>query len=159
MNEQNQISKKRSLITTFVLLGYMLATTPKKGSNEEEFSQVPSVLFDETWEGFPLISPFLEELTTQGFLETVDGKYRTTKFGEKMALQATHNQPDFQRLADNNINVAFAMLIAAYKALEVHLKEQTALVSGQTQLVQSIQDCTKFLCEKLGFEMKPLKKK
>lgn len=153
-----EVSIKRSLISTFLLLGQMLWTSPKKNTGEEAFAQIPGSILDPEWNGHEYISPYLNELVQQGYL-TKDMKlgYALTPFGQKMALQSIHNTPDFGRLADKGTSTCFAMLFAAVSGLKNHLKEQSRLTVGKDDtLVRNVQDTAEFFAAKLGMKLVPI---
>lgn len=153
------IDKKRSIPSTAMLMMLMMANSPKKGNaTEEAFSPVASLFFDENWEGFAHIKPLLDELCVQGYVskDLKTGKYELTGFGQKICLQNTHNTPDFKRLADANVSTCFAMMLAAFHALENHLREQDRIVAAKSpELTDNLRAMVNFFAEKLGMNDTP----
>ena len=131
MSTDNQVpvSTKRSLISTMVLIATMIRTSPRR-DEEKAASPFMDTLFDPNWTGSEIFTKGLEELTQQGYV-TPEGKL--TPFGEKVALQAIQNSPDYRRIASNNVNAAFAMLFTAGDALREMIKNKIS-PGGKTDM-------------------------
>lgn len=146
----NKKDLKRSLNSTFVLIGAMLASSAR---DEGEIAVQPVA---ESIFGLqhPALIDNIEELTRQGYLRIDDdGNLRMTAFGEKMALQATQNTPNFARVAATNANTAFAMLFAAFIALrDIHLVNQPTIVTGDggSNMVENLKQLTAYFQQKIG---------
>lgn len=142
MSTDNSVRTKRSLISTMVLIATMVRTSPKR---EEEKAAAPflDTLFDPKWEGSEIFTKGLEELTQQGYV-TAEGKL--TPFGEKVALQAVQNSPDYKRIASNNVNAAFAMLFTAGDALQNLLKNKIT-PGGKTDMYERAVELRNWLNE------------
>lgn len=154
-NNRKEVSMRRSLISTFLLMANMLYRSPKSGTPEEQFAPVAGSILDAGWEGFPLVEPHLSELVEQGYLtRELTGGYNVSAYGQKLALQATHNTPNFQRLAEAGPSTAFAMLFASTKGLEKHLAGQDRLIAGNsTQLVDNVREMIMFFAPKIGLQV------
>jgi hypothetical protein len=149
--ENMQISEKkdikRSLLTTFALLGAMIATSPRKKEEEEASQGIRASIFNPQWEGSAVFQEALKELNEKGF---VDESGTPTKFGQRVALTATQNAPNFTNLAQNNISTAFAMLFAAKSALAQFIGENSIDPGGKSGLYESCVDVQNFLNEKIS---------
>lgn len=150
MTDQNQQRPaKRTLQSTFTLLCVMLATSARD-AGEKAFKPIVEALLELE---NPVVIETINELYDQGYLDAdQDGNIRMSKYGEKVALQSTHNTPNFSRLADSNTNIAFAMMFAGFSALrDKHLVEQKAIVAGDNgnTLVTNLKEMINFFEERL----------
>lgn len=154
MNKETQPANKkdlkRSLNSTFILLGAMLAASARD-EGEIAIQPIAESIFGLN---HPDVNHNIEELTRQGYLRIDDeGNLRMTAFGEKMALQSTQNTPNFARLAATNANTAFAMMFAAYIALrDTHLVNQPRIVTGDggSNMVENLKQMVNYFQQKIG---------
>ncbi len=157
MTEQNQkINQKRTLHSTLTLLAVMLATSARD-AGEKAFEPVADAILGLESQALELT---LGELLDQGYLETDNNRnIRVSKFGEKIALSATHNTPNFERLASGSTNTAFAMLFAAFTQLrDKHLVGQAKIVAGNSgnQLVNTLRELVEFFEDRLTVDTPPV---
>jgi hypothetical protein len=144
-----QVDKKRTLQSTFVLLAAMLASSPR-GEGEEMFQPIAEAMLGV---GGPL-NDTVSELTDQGYLDRDDqGRVIVTPFGQKIALQSTSNTPNFRRLATQSPNTAFAMFFASFGELrDKHLVNQEKIVAGNNGnlLVTNLHEVVNFFDSRLS---------
>lgn len=149
MTERPKLDLKRSLNSTLVLIAAMLASSARD-EGEKALQPLAEGIFglDD-----PSVNANVDKLIEQGYLALDDkGSVRMTGFGEKVCLQATQNTPNFNRLATQNANTAFAMLFAAFTALrDVHLVNQPQIVSGAngSTLVDNLNELLTYFQSKL----------
>lgn len=153
---ENKVNQKRTLQSTLMLLAIMLESSARD-AGEKAFTPIADALLRIQ---SPEIDVVIEELVNQGYVEIdPQGKIWCTKFGEKIALQSTHNTPNFQRLADSNTNTAFAMLFAGFTSLrDKHLVNQDKIVPGRAgdTLASNLDNLVRFFQDRIAPSQAPV---
>lgn len=154
----NTFKRRRNLPDTMLLVSLMIALSPK--TDAEIAAQEVAKNFldncDDTW-----LQNCLQSLQDQKLVEVENGNVVLTNYGIKLALQATQDTPNFNRLASSSTSTAFAMLFAGYKALEVHLQDQDNIRPGERgdTLYTNLTAMVEFFSTKLGLNAAPKKAK
>jgi hypothetical protein len=131
---------RRTLLSTLVLLTAMITKSPRK---EEEKAAAPVLesLFDPKWVGSEIFVKYKAELQEKGYL---DDQGNPTPWGQKVALEATHNAPDYTKIAQGNVNASFAMFFAAIQGFKTHLKTQIQ-PGGKTDLYERMSEAKSYI--------------
>ncbi len=141
--------KKRNLFSTALLISFFLSQEPKeKEVAESKFCD--DIIFGEgAKDHSELLENALNDLTEAGYLELKNGEpLRLTNFGRKVALAATSDTPDLNRLARANINAAFACFFAGANALREHIGDQQITQGKNESLIPNLQEIANWIMNK-----------
>ena len=147
---QAEFKKRRNLFSTLTLIAFMLATKPKENEKEESEFCNKNVFGATDPNQLQLLENHLTDLKEAGYIEIDEkGNPQITKWGTRVALQATSDSPNFKHLARENVNVAFSMFFAAASALQEHIKDQKIVAGKSGDLVNNLQAVKAWIEEKL----------